>query len=109
MKIVADIGLFVGLVFAAVTAIVLYPWNPGKVMVVLPYGAESSAVYNLLEGTEGRVVKVMAADRFVVESTKENFIDRLYANGAFLVLNASPILGCEVLDKRKKIPGKTLS
>jgi len=73
---------------------VLYPGDNDRVIVVLGKSVTNSSIYSVLDGTQGTLVEKLGSRFFVVESKAENFVDGLYANGAFLVLNGRAYYGC---------------
>jgi hypothetical protein len=91
---IADLSLFVGLIFAAMLLIVLAPADNGRLVVVLGKNQDVSSIYSVLSGTRGTLVEQIGDRTFVVESDEEGFTSALYRRGAFLVLSGTASYGC---------------
>ena len=107
MKPVVDCILFGSVVFVAMLIGVLYPPNTGRLVVVMSHSNDPAGVYDVLENTSGWLVEKVSARTFIVESSTSGFVDKLYKNGAFLVLNGAANYGCEIPNLNGRSPEKT--
>lgn len=87
----ADIFLYCLAIFCLMLFAVLLPQAGQNMMVVTGH---ASSIYSLLEGTDGRVVEQLSSGRYIVQGEELDLVAKLYENGAFLVVNASPQFGC---------------
>jgi len=95
VKPLVDCILFGSIAFVAMLAGVLYPPTTGRLVVVMSHSSEPTSVYSVLENTSGWLVEKVSARTFIVESSTRGFANKLYENGALLVLNGAANYGCE--------------
>lgn len=70
------------------------PTQGSKLMVVASHSADQNSIYSLLDGTEARLVDSVSARRFIIDGNEKGLVQKLYQNGAFLVLKAPEPFGC---------------
>ncbi len=96
------VAAYVIAIFLAMTAMVLWPRAGDPILVfVSPFESAQSAdekLYALLSTTEAKLVDKVSGHRFVVTSDDPDLAQKLFRNGAFLVMKANPELGCSAVD-----------
>lgn len=93
--------------FVAIVGLAAWPFNSDQLLVILPSQAShsslvghqgtSQAIFKTLAGTNATLVEQLTSQSYIVSvstAADHKIIERLYQNGAFLVLNAAGFAGC---------------
>jgi hypothetical protein len=83
------------LVVGAMALAALAPRAGRHVAVVVPPGSDPAAAMTAVAAAGGRLVAATGRDWIVVaDGTGDDFVDRLYAAGAVLVMDPAGLFGC---------------
>lgn len=94
MALAFDVILYVSLVFTALFGVLLQPDNSEQLLVITPSKSSSISIYDVLHNTDARLISIVSEYRFIVENSGNNLVEKLYENGAFLVVSAASVNGC---------------
>lgn len=78
-------------------AMVLWPAQGDKLLVVVPNSDTYSAdhrLYGMLEDTDAKVLNRLSGNRFIITGPESDLAGKLYNRGALLVIKADPTLWC---------------
>lgn len=97
MQKVGPTFLYVVVVFGMMLAMVLWPGQDDKLLVIVADSDTYSAdhrLYTMLERTEAKVLNRLSSHRFIVTGPESDLVSTLYNRGALLVIKADPTLWC---------------
>lgn len=89
--------LYTALMFSMMLAMVLWPGQGDKLLVIVADSSAHSAdhrLYNMLEHTEAKILNKLSGNRFIVTGPESDLASILYNRGALLVIKADPTLWC---------------